>query len=105
MWKLEDRETLRKEVEQKKETERLKIEAKLKLEQKEKEEKERAKIPPEQFFAKDPAFSAFDAKGLPTMDAEGKPVSKSALKKLQKEWEKQAKMHEQWKSSQSNNNN
>jgi cysteinyl-tRNA synthetase len=45
-------------------------------------------------------FSAWDAEGLPTSDAEGKEVAKSRAKKLRKEWERQKKLHESWKESQ-----
>ena len=42
-------------------------------------------------------FSAWDAEGLPTHDAEGKEVAKSRGKKLRKDWERQRKLHEAWK--------
>ncbi|TKA83564.1 hypothetical protein B0A55_00379 [Friedmanniomyces simplex] len=41
-------------------------------------------------------YSAWDAEGLPTHDAQGKEVAKSRGKKLRKEWERQRKLHEGW---------
>ena len=35
-------------------------------------------------------FSAFDETGFPTADADGKPLSKNAVKKLKKERDRQA---------------
>jgi len=45
-------------------------------------------------------YSAWDAEGLPTHDAEGKEVAKSRGKKLKKDWERQKKLHETWKAAQ-----
>lgn len=45
-------------------------------------------------------FSAWDAEGLPTKDAEGKDVAKSRSKKLKKDYERQKKLHEAWLASQ-----
>lgn len=39
-------------------------------------------------------YSAFDDQGVPTTDKSGEPLSKSAIKKLKKEWEKQKKLYE-----------
>ncbi|KAF2769730.1 hypothetical protein EJ03DRAFT_343190 [Teratosphaeria nubilosa] len=41
-------------------------------------------------------YTAWDAEGLPTHDAEGKEVAKSKGKKLRKDWERQKKVHEVW---------
>ena len=52
-------------------------------------------IAPEQMFRNQPElYSAFDAEGIPTHDAEGKEISKSMSKKLKKDWEKQKKLFE-----------
>lgn len=52
-------------------------------------------VPPEQMFRNQPElYSAFDAEGIPTLDAEGKEVSKSMQKKLKKEWEKHKKLYD-----------
>lgn len=41
-------------------------------------------------------FSAWDDDGLPTKDKEGEEINKSRRKKLQKDWERQKKLHETW---------
>jgi cysteinyl-tRNA synthetase len=41
-------------------------------------------------------YSAWDADGLPTKDAQGEEVAKAKRKKLVKEWERQKKLHEAW---------
>ena len=38
-------------------------------------------------------YSAFDDRGLPTLDKEGKEVSKGQLKKLEKLWQAQEKTY------------
>lgn len=61
--------------------ETLKLE-KLKLQQ---QREEKARMPPSDMFrSQTDKYSKFDDKGLPTHDAAGKEVSKSALKKLQR---------------------
>jgi cysteinyl-tRNA synthetase len=45
----------------------------------------------------DNAYSKWDAEGLPTHDGEGVELSKSAIKKLQKEVKTQEKLHEAFK--------
>ncbi|KAF6238602.1 hypothetical protein HO173_003108 [Letharia columbiana] len=45
-------------------------------------------------------FSAWDDDGLPTKDKEGEEISKSRKKKLQKDWERQKKLHEVWTEAQ-----
>ncbi|KAA3680818.1 uncharacterized protein DEA37_0005171 [Paragonimus westermani] len=49
--------------------------------------------PCELFVNQRDKYSAFDDKGMPTHDAEGKQISKSQLKKLQKLYEAQVKRH------------
>ena len=39
-------------------------------------------------------YSSYDADGIPTMDKQGEPISKSMSKKLKKEYEKQKKLFE-----------
>jgi hypothetical protein len=39
-------------------------------------------------------YSQFDEEGVPTHDAAGEKLSKSAAKKLKKDWEKQKKLYE-----------
>ncbi|ETV92907.1 glutamine-tRNA ligase [Aphanomyces invadans] len=58
------------------------------------EKKAKMNIKPQDMFKTDPAYSKWDDQGVPTHDAEGKPLSKSAIKKLQKDWLKQKKLFE-----------
>jgi hypothetical protein len=58
------------------------------------EKMKRMYTPPTEFFRKDVhLYSAFDSDGVPTHDASGNELSKSSLKKLRKDWEKQAKLY------------
>ena len=47
-----------------------------------------------------PDFSAWDDDGLPTKDREGEEITKSKKKKLQKDWERQKRLHEAWTEAQ-----
>ena len=58
---------------------------------------EKAKIPHTELFRGDERFSAWDEEGIPTKTKEGEDLPKSALKKLRKDWERQKKLHEDWK--------
>ncbi len=69
----------------------------LERERQEAEKTAKAKVSPEEMFRGDEKWSAWDEEGLPTKTKEGEDVPKSALKKLKKEWEKQKKVHEDWK--------
>jgi len=54
-------------------------------------------IPPQEFFrtgAIAALYSQFDEEGVPTHDAAGEKLSKSACKNLKKDWEKQKKLYE-----------
>ena len=68
-------------------------------EAKEREKNEKGKLSHLEMF-RTSEFSAWDADGLPTHDAEGKEVAKSRAKKLRKDWERQKKAHEAWQASQ-----
>ena len=76
-----------------------------KQEDKEKREKEAAakvekgRLSPKEMF-RSPEFSAWDDNGLPTKDKEGEEITKSRRKKLQKDWERQKKLHEAWTEAQ-----
>ncbi len=50
--------------------------------------------PEEMFLASTDLYSAFDDQGVPTTDKAGEPLSKNAIKKLKKEWDKQKKLYE-----------
>lgn len=87
--KLVDRDVIIKEREEKKRREEQKKAeqlAKLELQrQKEKEKLEQMKINPvDMFKSQTDKYSAFDETGMPTMDQEGKEVSKGQQKKLKK---------------------
>lgn len=47
------------------------------------------------FRRKPTLYSAFDSNGVPTHDASGNELSKSTMKKLHKDWEKQKKLFEE----------
>ncbi|KAL2067597.1 hypothetical protein VTL71DRAFT_2022 [Oculimacula yallundae] len=85
-----------------KEREKLaqKEKGRLERERLELEKAEKAKINPNDMFRGDEKYSAWDADGVPTKTKEGEDVPKSAVKKLRKEWEKQKKVHEDWKAKQ-----
>ncbi|GAB1604321.1 cysteine--tRNA ligase, cytoplasmic [Argonauta hians] len=97
--KLVDKETLLKEMQEKQQ-----IEEKKRLQKEQaKREKEAAealreaqkRIPPSQLFINDTdKYSKFNEQGLPTHDAEGKELTKSALKKLQKLYDAQKKKYD-----------
>ena len=38
-------------------------------------------------------YSAFDERGIPTLDKEGKEISKGQLKKFEKQWQAQEKLY------------
>lgn len=59
----------------------------------EKEARKRIK-PQDMYLSQTDLYSAFDADGVPTTDKAGEPLSKSAVKKLKKEWDKQKKLYE-----------
>lgn len=44
-------------------------------------------------------YSQWDADGLPLKDADGVEIPKSKAKRLRKEWDRQKKLHETWKSA------
>ncbi|EQC32649.1 glutaminyl-tRNA synthetase [Saprolegnia diclina VS20] len=57
------------------------------------EKQAKMSLKPQDMF-KTPAYSAWDAEGVPTHDAAGTALTKSAIKKLQKDWAKQKKLYE-----------
>ena len=76
-----------------------------KQEEKEKREKEAAaKLEKGRLSHKEmfrlPEFSVWDDDGLPTKDKEGEEITKSRRKKLQKDWERQKRLHEAWTEAQ-----
>ncbi|OQR96842.1 glutaminyl-tRNA synthetase [Achlya hypogyna] len=57
------------------------------------EKQAKMSLKPQDMF-KTAAYSAWDAEGIPTHDAAGTTITKSAMKKLQKDWAKQKKLYE-----------
>jgi len=103
--KLCDREVLMKER-----AEKLQMAERKKAEEaKRKQELERAKaekeakkaIPPHKMFLSETdKYSKFDDRGFPILDHEGKELSKSLAKKLEKAYQAQEKDHTEWLASQ-----
>ena len=58
---------------------------------------EKGRVPPQELFrppnVPEGTYGSWDAEGLPLTDGEGKELSKSAGKKVKKEWELQEKRH------------
>ncbi|KAI1322526.1 tRNA synthetases class I (C) catalytic domain-containing protein [Xylariaceae sp. FL0255] len=76
---------------------RAKEAAKIAREKAETEKWEKAKMSPEEVFKNDERFSDWDATGLPTKLKDGSEVTKSMKKKLQKDLERQDKLHKEYK--------
>ncbi|OTB18873.1 hypothetical protein K445DRAFT_54461 [Daldinia sp. EC12] len=76
---------------------RAKEEARLAREKAEEEKWEKAKVAPEEMFKSDDRYSEWDAEGLPTKMKDGSEVTKSQLKKLKKDWDRQKKAHGEYK--------
>lgn len=103
IWMLDDKATIMKEVALKRESDKKKLEDKLARQKLEQERLEKGKVHPKDMFLNEKdKYSQFDENGIPTHDNEGKPIGK-ASKALKKEWDKQLKLHEQWKKSQNIN--
>jgi len=105
--KLEDKEVLlqekRKKEEQAAEKLKKKQEQAVRDEQKRQEKLLKGKSPPAEMFNVGEyagKFSTYDEKGLPVLDQEGKEVSKSLKRKLEKEQEKQVQLHEEYLAAQ-----
>lgn len=67
--------------------------------EKQKAEKERLmKVKPEEYFKTEfkGTYTKFDERGVPTHGIDGEEISKSGRKKLEKDFEKQKKLHEGW---------
>ena len=76
--------------------------ARQKLKAKEEREKEAAskadkgRLSPNDMFRTE-EYSSWDEEGVPTHEKGGEEVTKSKRKKLQKDWERQKKLHEAWR--------
>lgn len=71
--------------------------AKIAREKLEAEKWEKAKVSPVDMFKGDERWSEWDGEGMPSKTKEGEDVPKSQVKKLRKDWERQKKVHEEWK--------
>lgn len=76
------------------EKEAKKAQDKLLKQQQEKERLEKASIKPQDLFKDSSKYSQWDEDGVPTKDSQGEEISKSARKKLLKQWNAQKKLHE-----------
>jgi len=100
VWKLDDPEVLKQERRLKEEAKVEKERQKLETLRKQKEKEEKAKISPnDMFLSQTDLYSAFDTTGMPTHDKAGEPLSKAAIKKLQKDQAKQAELYEKYRQS------
>ena len=90
---------LRAMKEQEQAKERRKQEDRVKREAEAAAKAEKGRLNPKEMF-RSPEFSAWDDDGLPTKDKEGEEITKSRRKKLQKDWERQKKLHEAWTETQ-----
>lgn len=63
--------------------------------EKRRERDSKASVSPQDMFRNE-QYSAWDEQGIPTKDAKGEEVTKSARKKLLKLHEKQQKLHKEW---------
>ncbi|RUS76609.1 hypothetical protein EGW08_015618 [Elysia chlorotica] len=89
----EREEKIRQEEEKRAEKERLKKKKEAELAAKSAQDK----IPPSEMFRSETdKYSAFDDKGIPTHDASGQELTKSALKKLVKQYEAQEKKYSKY---------
>ena len=90
---------LRAARQEREERERLKQKAKEEREKEAAAKMNKGRLDPKDMFRTD-EFSAWDNDGLPTKDKEGGEITKSRKKKLQKDWERQKKLHEAWTETQ-----
>ncbi|KAM0790212.1 hypothetical protein ACM66B_005526 [Microbotryomycetes sp. NB124-2] len=63
---------------------------------KRRERLERGRLSPRDMFRQSQEFGAFDENGVPTVDKDGNELPKSRRKKLQKEWDAQDKLHQEF---------
>lgn len=103
VWKLDDPDKLKRERDERRREElsnrRTKLQNKLDKLQKDLTKLQESSIDAKQFFAaptQREKYSAFDEQGKPTLDAEGKELTKSALKAINKVWEARDKAHKDY---------
>jgi cysteinyl-tRNA synthetase len=81
--------------EAKEERERQRAAAKAEREKEAAARAEKGKMDPRQMFRTN-EFTQWDESGVPTHDEQGQELAKSRRKKLQKDWERQMKLHDEW---------
>lgn len=79
----------------KEEMERQKAKAKAEREQEAAAKADKGRLSHLEMF-KTEDYSAWNESGMPTKDKEGEELTKSRVKKLTKDWERQKKLHEAW---------
>lgn len=85
------------------EKERKRQAAQAERERKRLEKLEKGRVSPMDLFkSRTDEFSKFDEQGLPTHTKDGEEVAKSRKKKLQKEWDTQKKLHDEFNKETSN---
>ncbi|EAR89909.2 cysteinyl-tRNA synthetase protein (macronuclear) [Tetrahymena thermophila SB210] len=95
LWKIDDKETLLKEKEEKI------LKEKQKEEEKRKKEEEKLKamsVNPAEMFKNDPNYSKyqFDERGIPSHDEKGTPLKEKAIQSFVKKYDAQKKLYEQY---------
>lgn len=97
-WKLENKQDMLNEKEEKqrqaKEQQKQKLQKAKQVVDSEIEKWERARTPPKEALSD--KYSKFDEAGVPTHDLEGKEVSKNAAKRLSKEFQKATQDHQKY---------
>jgi len=103
MWRLDDVKVLQKERDEKREKALEETLRALRQKRLQKasllEKQEAASISAMETFKNKPEYSAYDELGMPTHDAEGKELTKSAKKKVQQAFNKATTEHEKYKLS------
>lgn len=107
IWKLEDSESLILEIQRKRDEEKKKADEKERLKlarlAKQMADLEKGRLAPELLFKEGEEYrgkySEYDESGLPIKDADGKELTKSARKGLQKAQTRQMKLHEKFLAS------
>jgi len=98
-FKLDNPETIMKEIADKKAQQvaamKKKLETQIKNIKTELEELEKGKMTAQELFESE-GYKSFDAEGLPNVDKDGKEITKSASKKFKKQQEQQQKLHSKY---------
>lgn len=95
LWKIDDKETLLKEKEEKLEKEKKKQEEKRK---KDEEKLKAMSVNPADMFKNDPNYAGydFDEKGIPSHDQKKQPLKDKAIQSFIKKYDAQKKLYDQY---------